>query len=89
MANYTNEYTLTMAQVYAGQGHWKKAVEIYRHLVMEEPERDDLREALKAAEEALVEQGGGPLDDLAPLLQNWIKLQTRYHHIKKLKKINR
>ena len=89
MGDYTDEYTLTMARVYAGQGHWKKAVEIYRHLVMEEPERDDLREALEAAEEALVDQGGGHLDELAPLLQTWIKLQTRYQHLKKLKKMKR
>ena len=89
MGDYTDEYTLTMAQVYAAQGHWKKAVEIYRHLVLKEPQREDLREALKAAEEALVEQGGGHLDELAPLLQTWIKLQTRYHQLMKLKSIKR
>ena len=87
MGDPIDEYTLTMAKVYAGQGHWKKAVDIYRHLVMEEPERKDLREALSEAEEAMVAQGGGHLEELAPLLQTWIKLQTRYHHLKKLKKI--
>ena len=89
MADYKDEYTLTMAQVYAGQGHWQKAVEIYRHLLLEEPEREDLREGLKAAEEALVEQGVRKLDELSPLLQTWLKLQTRYHHLKKLKNIKR
>ena len=89
MADDKNDYTLTMARVYAGQGHWKKAVEIYRHLVMEQPEREDLRDGLKAAEEALMEQGASLLDELAPLLQTWLRLQTRCHHLEKLKRIKR
>jgi hypothetical protein len=84
MAVDRDEYTLTMARVYAGQGHWQKAVEIYRQLVMEQPEREDLRDGLKAAEEALLAQGSSQLDELAPLLQTWLKLQIRYHHLKRL-----
>jgi hypothetical protein len=87
MTDYNDEYTLTMARVYAGQGHWQKAVEIYRHLVLEQPAREDLRDGLKAAEEALVAQGARKLDELSPLLQTWLKLETRYRHLKKLKRI--
>ena len=83
----SNEYTLTMAQVYAAQGHWKKAVEIYRHLVRVQPERADLREALKTAEQRLEAAGARRLDDLAPLLQTWLKLQTRLNQLQKLKKL--
>ena len=32
-------YTETMAKVYAAQGHWGKAAEIYRHLLTEAPAR--------------------------------------------------
>jgi hypothetical protein len=31
MEKETDFYTGTMAKVYAGQGHWDKAAEIYRH----------------------------------------------------------
>lgn len=89
MVVHRDEFTLTMAQVYAGQGHWKKAVEIYRHLVMEQPEREDLRQALKAAEEALVAQGRSQLDGLAPLLQTWLKLQIRCHQMKRLQQLKK
>jgi hypothetical protein len=89
MVVHRDEFTLTMAQVYAGQGHWKKAVEIFRHLVMKQPEREDLRQGLKAAEEALVAQGSSQLDELAPLLQTWLKLQIRCHQMKKLQQLKR
>jgi hypothetical protein len=89
MVVHRDEFTLTMAQVYAGQGHWKKAVEIYRHLVMEQPEREDLRQGLKAAEEALVARGSSQLDELAPLLQTWLKLQIRQHQMKRLQLLKR
>jgi hypothetical protein len=89
MAVHRDEFTLTMAQVYAGQGHWKKAVEIYRHLVMAQPEREDLRQGLNAAEKALVAQGSRQLDELAPLLQTWLKLQSRYHHLKRLHQLKK
>ncbi len=35
-------YTETMAKVYAAQGHWGKAAEIYRHLLTGAPARKDL-----------------------------------------------
>ena len=39
-------YTETMAKVYASQGHWGKAAEIYRHLLTEAPARKDFADAL-------------------------------------------
>ena len=33
MSQEVNIYTETMAKVYADQGHWEKAAEIYHHLV--------------------------------------------------------
>lgn len=89
MAVPGDEYTLTMARVYAGQGHWKKAVEIYRHLLMQQPERKELRDELEAAEKALAAQGSAQLDDLAPLLQTWLRLQSRYHHLKRLRQLKK
>ena len=33
MSKEVGIYTETMAKVYASQGHWAKAAEIYRHLL--------------------------------------------------------
>lgn len=87
MVTGNNEYTLTMAQVYAGQGLWKKAVEIYHHLLEEQPDREDLRDALQSAEERLEQEGVKQLEDLSPLLKTWLRLQTRVHQLEKLEKI--
>lgn len=87
MALDSNEYTLTMARVYAGQGHWGNAVEIYRHLVEEQPDREDLLKALQLAQEQLEAQGVKRLEDLSPLLNTWLKLLTRVHQLEKLSKI--
>jgi Trp operon repressor len=45
--------TETMAQIYADQGHYDKAAAIYRRLLIQAPEREDLRRRLKAVEERL------------------------------------
>ena len=45
--------TETMAQIYADQGHFDKAAAIYRRLLIQTPERNDLRSRLQAIEERL------------------------------------
>jgi Trp operon repressor len=45
--------TETMAQIYADQGHYDKAAAIYRRLLIQAPEREDLHRRLKAVEERL------------------------------------
>jgi hypothetical protein len=47
-------YTETMAKVYAAQGHWGKAAEIYRHLLTGTPARKDFSDALAEAEEKIL-----------------------------------
>ena len=48
-------YTETMAKVYAAQGLWGKASEIYRHLLAEAPMRRDYAEALAEVEKRILE----------------------------------
>ena len=45
--------TETMAQIYADQGHFDKAAAIYRRLLIQTPERNDLRSRLEAVEKRL------------------------------------
>ena len=89
MENETDFYTGTMAKVYAGQGHWDKAAEIYRHLLRMEPERTDYLEALAEAERMLKTTGNRPAEDLAPLFHQWIDLMLKYKNLQKLRRLKR
>ena len=53
-------YTATMAKLYADQGYWRKAADIYRHLVHQNPYRQDFKDALASAE-AQIEAKAGPI----------------------------
>jgi hypothetical protein len=89
MEKETDFYTGTMAKVYAGQGHWDKAAEIYRHLLRMEPERTDYLEALAEAERILSKTGNRPVEDLAPLFHQWIDLMLKYKNLQKLRRLKR
>jgi len=79
-------YTKTMAKVYADQGQLDKAVEIYRFLLNEEPERQDLIDAL--AEIDRKRYAKDP-EGLSQLFGTWIDLVLVYNSLQKLKKIKR
>ena len=80
-------YTKTMAGVYAAQGYFDKAIEIYRHLLEKEPEREDLQEALADAEAKQRQAAGIGYTDLIPLLREWIMLSIRYNQVRRLKRL--
>lgn len=87
MEKETDFYTATMARVYADQGHWEKAAEIYRHLLKQEPERDDYLEALAGVEKQIVLAGKKPADKLAPLFHQFFDLMLKYKNLQKLRKL--
>ena len=89
MEKETDFYTGTMAKVYAGQGHWDKAAEIYSHLLRMEPERTDYLEALAEAERMLNATVNRQVEDLAPLFQQWIDLMLKYKNLQKLRRLKR
>ena len=89
MEKETDFYTGTMAKVYAGQGLWDKAAEIYRHLLRLEPERTDYLEALAEAERMLNTTVNRKVEDLAPLFQQWIDLMLKYKNLQKLRRLKR
>lgn len=80
-------YTATMAKVYADQGHWEKAAEIYRYLLKQEPDRDDYLAALAAAEKKTVSSGQKTGDRLAPLFHQFFDLMLRFKNLQKLRKL--
>jgi cytochrome c-type biogenesis protein CcmH/NrfG len=89
MSQDVDIYTETMAKVYADQGHWAKAVKIYRHLVQLEPHRQDLLDALEHARQKMEEPPDAAPDKLVPLFRKWIELLLRQEKLDRLRKLRR
>ncbi len=80
-------YTETMAKVYAVQGHWERAAEIYRHLLAEAPTRKDFADALAEAEKKISNDTHKDPERLVPLFREWIELLFRHDKLQKLRKL--
>ena len=86
MNNQTNFYTKTMANVYAKQGYFAKASEIYRYLLEHNPENQELNDLLAGVEKKIKENGKKDRETLEKLFRKWIYLQLSYNRLQKLKK---
>jgi len=82
-------YTETMAKVYADQGHWAKAAEIYERLVQSEPQRQDLIDNLEHAQQKMKEKADSGPENLVPLFREWIELLLHQDKLERLKKLRR
>jgi hypothetical protein len=89
METETDFYTATMAKVYADQGHWEKAAEVYRYLLKQEPERDDYLEALAGIEKKIISSGKKPADKLSPLFHQFFNLMLKFKNLQKLRELRR
>lgn len=89
MSQAVDIYTETMAKVYADQGHWAKAVEIYRHLLATEPKRLEFASELAEAENRMKAMSRRTPQQLVPLIQEWIELLFKYEALQKLNRLKR
>ena len=80
-------YTETMAKVYAAQGHWGKAAEIYRYLLTGTPVRKDFADALAEAEIKIHKDSHQNPEQLVPLFREWIELLFRREKLQKLRNL--
>ncbi|MDY6903957.1 MAG: hypothetical protein SWH61_04650 [Thermodesulfobacteriota bacterium] len=77
-------YTVSMAKLCAGQGYFEASAMIYRRLLEEDPDREDLKTALAGVEETLASQTGpseGKTEWLESLVREWVSLMVE-HDIK-------
>jgi hypothetical protein len=81
--------TATMAKIYAGQGHYDMAAEIYRHLLSEDPDRRDWADALAQIEAKLAAHAESRFRDPAGRLAEWIGLMLSYRRLLDLRDIRR
>jgi hypothetical protein len=78
---------MTLARLFAAQGHWEKAAAMYRRLLELEPERQDIAQALSEAEQQfLTSERRHSSQDLGVLLGQWIDLMLQYDRLRKLKR---
>jgi hypothetical protein len=86
MADDKEFETETMARIYTEQGHYDKAAAIYRRLLMQTPERDDLRDRLESVEalQKTADTGG-----LADRVSEWVQLLMKKKQIDRLRKLRR
>ena len=68
------KYTLTMARLYADQGYLRKAVEVYRHLLEQQPDRQDIKQALGRLEQQIEQQQAPSKKELGLMFREWIEL---------------
>ena len=87
MSKEVGIYTETMAKVYASQGHWAKAAEIYRHLLTEAPGRKDFADALAEVQKKISLDSHKDPEQLVPLFREWIELLFRHDKLQKLRKL--
>ena len=80
-------YTLTMARIYAEQGHFGKAAAICRHLLQKDPDNSVLQQALEMIERQQIPTGPVPKKDLTSLFKEWVDLVQKYKNFNKLKKL--
>jgi cytochrome c-type biogenesis protein CcmH/NrfG len=86
MAKGYHQGTVTLAKIFAEQGHWEKAAEIYRNLLRQDPGRQDVAHALAEVEAALHRAGPTSGQALAPLFQEWIDLLLQHDRLRKLRR---
>lgn len=79
-------FTATMAKIYAEQGHFEKAADIYRYLIATQKHEPDLPALLDAVEQKILALKSDSEEKLSMLLEEWVWLLIRQKEIKQLQK---
>ncbi|MBT8342668.1 MAG: hypothetical protein HKP58_20660 [Desulfatitalea sp.] len=66
--------TAAMAKLFADQGYWRKAAEIYTRLVAQHPQCADLKAALTEVQHRMAERQAPTRKDVELLLKEWITM---------------
>ncbi len=80
MTRVKESYTATMAKIYADQGYLRKAAQIYRYLLAQNPDQDGIREALAALEQEMVRCPEPSRKELGLLFKEWVHLLSDLRH---------
>jgi len=81
MSDPAQRNTKTLAKLYADQGHFEKAIEIYQHLVKEFPDREDILDDFSDLKVKVQRIKTSNEPELAELLQQWFDLLAKYKQV--------
>jgi hypothetical protein len=71
-------YTRTLATLYADQGHYDKALTVYRHLIKQFPDSRDISEGFSDLKDRIQRIKTSNEPELAPLFREWFDLLIKY-----------
>ena len=77
----SHRYTRPLAKLYADQGRYDKANEIYRHLMEKFPERKDILEDVADLKVRMERAKTASKPQLPALFQNWLELIKEYRQM--------
>jgi len=83
MSEHKQLISKTLADTYADQGHYSKAIEIYEQLSKKFPDNTEFaRVSMELTEKMSVLQTKKELD-LIPLFREWLDLMIKYRQVSK------
>ncbi len=86
MNNPAQQYTKTLAKLYADQGHYDKAIEVYQHLIKQFPAREDILDDFSDLKVKIQRIKTSNEPELAVLFRQWFDLLIKYKQIHDIKK---
>ncbi|MBL0712189.1 MAG: hypothetical protein JJV98_00690 [Desulfosarcina sp.] len=86
MAENQEFETETMAGIYASQGHYRQAIEIYRRLLGQHPDRTDLQAKLLRIES---KQKYEDENRLAAKFSEWLDLLMKHKKLEALRRLKK
>ena len=86
MDDPAQRYTKPLAKLYADQGHYDKAIEIYQYLTKKFPERKDISDDLSDLKIKIQRIETSAKPELAVLFQQWFDLIARYKQMNAIQK---
>lgn len=85
--NQKNCRTPSLAKIYEAQGHLEMAVWVYRRLLEKDPRREDWKAAVERLEQKILERPCKRVEDLKPLICQWVELALCCRRVNSVRKI--
>jgi tetratricopeptide (TPR) repeat protein len=86
MDDPAQRYTKPLATLYADQGHYDKAIEIYQYLIKKFPDRKDILDDLSDLKIKMQRIKASDKPELDVLFQEWFDLIAKYKQINAIQK---
>ncbi len=79
-------FTVTMAKLLNSQGRYEEASRIYRHLLDQDPDQVDIRQALEAAVD-MIPVVHRQWESISGMIEKWVRLILKQRELRCLQQI--